>query len=370
MTACPDCMRGAVIRSEALGYAEKRFTSTVQAAELLRLPIPQMNQQLRLACPGIDGEIDRHVESLLDDTSREMPLWAICVHDRMFPEGLTRLADKPHVLFGAGELERFGEFCGGDGVAIVGARRASAYGRDVAYSLGNELSAVGICVVSGLALGIDGAAHRGAIQAGGRTIAVLAGGPDLPYPPSHRRLYEQIVQLGSVVSENPPGTQAKRWAFPARNRVIAALSRMTVVVEGTMNSGARHTAEFAEQLDLEVGAVPGPVTSPLSQKPNQLLRQENVRLIRDAADVFDVLGEYGSYPQLPGIADSRLSEVQSEIIGCVASGDSTPRAVGLRLPTLDAREISRQLGALELLGEIRREPDGAYTIVRKSHGNR
>jgi DNA processing protein len=366
MTACAECMRAAVIRSEALGYAERRFTSTVQASELLRLPPAQMNQQLRLACPGIDADIDRHVDDLLARRGGRADLWAVCRHDGLFPHGLHGLDDMPHVVFGAGEIERFGEFAAGDGVAIVGARRASSYGRDVAYSLGSELSAVGICVVSGLALGIDGAAHRGAIQAGGRTIAVLAGGPDLPYPPSHRRLYEQITGVGSVVSENPPGTRAKRWAFPARNRIIAALSRMTILVEGAEGSGARYTAEFAEQLDLEIGAVPGPVTSPLSHIPNELLTHENVRLIRGAADVFDVLSDYGEYPQLPGFDESRLNDEQIEVLECIASGDSTPRAIGLRLPMLDARKITRELGALELMGEIKPEPDGSYSMARKS----
>lgn len=370
MSACADCMRGAIIRSEALGYAERRFTSTVQAAELLRLPISQMNEQLRLACPGIDSEIDRHVEALLARPIENLPLWAACEHSALYPQGLHGLSDRPHVLFGAGRSDRFQELCAGDGVAIVGARRASSYGRDVAYSLGNEMSAVGICVVSGMALGIDGAAHRGAIQAGGRTIAVLAGGPDLPYPPSHKRLYEQIVESGCVVSENPPGTRAKRWAFPARNRIIAALSQMTILVEGTENSGARHTADFADQMDLIVAAVPGPVTSPLSQKPNELLRREHVKLIRGAADVFEALGNNGEYPQLPGFDDSQLTAVQREIVECVASGDSTPRAIGLRLPMLDAREITRELGSLELLGELKREADGTYSTARKSTDTR
>jgi predicted Rossmann fold nucleotide-binding protein DprA/Smf involved in DNA uptake len=141
---------------------------------------------------------------------------------------------------------------------------------------------------------------------------------------------------------------------------------MTIVVEGTENSGARHTADFAYQLDTEIGAVPGPVTSPLSQKPNELLMQEGVRLIRDAGDVLAVLGENGVYPQLPGLEDDHMTDVQIEIVECVGSGDDTPRAIGLRLPMLDAREIVRELGALELMGTLRRDPDGSYSVIRRS----
>ena len=172
-------------------------------------------------------------------------------------------------------------------MTIVGARRATSYGREVARELGRELAAAGMIVVSGLAFGIDGCAHRGALDAG-RTIAVLGCGPDVAYPSSHRTLWRRICETGLVISEFPPGATPWRWTFPARNRIMAALSGMTVVVEAATRSGSLITTDLAADLGRDLGAVPGPVTSRASAGPNGLLAS-GAHLVRDAQDVLDAM---------------------------------------------------------------------------------
>ena len=173
-------------------------------------------------------------------------------------------------------------------MAVVGSRRPSPYGLEMARSLGRGLAAAGIVVVSGLALGIDAAAHRGCLEVAGVPVAVLAGGPDLPYPRSHRRLYAEVVATGLVLSEMPPGQRAFRWSFPARNRLMAGIAGMTVVVEAAEPSGSLITAEFAQDLGRVVGAVPGRVTARMAAGSNALLR-DGAAVVRSPEDVLDDL---------------------------------------------------------------------------------
>ena len=182
-------------------------------------------------------------------------------------------------------------------MTIVGARRATSYGREIARELGRELAAAGMVVVSGLAFGIDGCAHRGALDAG-RTIAVLGCGPDVAYPASHRTLWRRICEAGLVISELPPGATPWRWTFPARNRIMAALAGMTVVVEAATRSGSLITTDLAADLGRDLGAVPGPVTSRASAGPNALLAS-GAHVIRDAQDVLDAMLGPGRRPLGP-----------------------------------------------------------------------
>jgi DNA protecting protein DprA len=171
---------------------------------------------------------------------------------------------------------------------VVGARRASSYGREIARQLGRELGAAGITVISGMAFGIDACAHRGALEAG-RTVAVLACGPDVAYPAAHRSLWRRIQENGLVLSELPPGTGAWRWSFPARNRIIAALAGMTVLVEAAERSRSLLTAEIAVKLGRRIGAVPGPVSSAASAGPNQLLAA-GASVVRGGEEALELLG--------------------------------------------------------------------------------
>ena len=201
-----------------------------------------------------------------------------------YPRLLAEISGRPSVLYMRGQL------CGDDesAVAIVGTRRATAYGRQTAERVAAELAAAGVTVISGLARGVDAVAHRAALDAGGRTIAVLGSGPDVIYPPEHQRLAEQIIDHGAVVSELAPGSKPDAQNFPARNRIISGMSLGVVVVEAPARSGALITASFAGDQGREVFVIPGSVLSPASEGANALLR-DGARLVRDGADVLEDL---------------------------------------------------------------------------------
>jgi len=237
---------------------------------------------------------DRHANEILEEAQAEggskvlseceaAGVWAVCRHNKDYPNALKVLKDPPAVLFGRGDYSRFFWLTVDECVSIVGSRRATSYGLEVSRSLGHEFAAEGRAVVSGLALGIDGSAHRGALEAG-LTVAVLATGPDRAYPVSHTRLYRKIVEEGIVLSEMPPGARAWKWCFPARNRIIAALSATTIVVEAAARSGSMTAARYAEDLGRQVAAVPGLITSGNAAGTNELIAK-GATLVRDASDV-------------------------------------------------------------------------------------
>jgi DNA processing protein len=244
-------------------------------------------------------------------------------------------------------------------VALVGSRRASPYGLEIAHSLGRELSAGGVVVVSGMAFGIDSAAHEGALEGGGLTVAVLGGGADTPYPRSNQTLYGRIADEGLVISEMPPGQSPFRWCFPARNRIMAALARMTIVVEGTDNSGSLITARFAADLGREVGAVPGQVTSSVAAGPNGLLA-DGACMVRSATDVLDALYGPGSAEaqQVIARAEPDLPDTLRSLLDSIERGDNSPDAIAATPG--EVPEVMAGLTELELLGLIRRSPDGRY----------
>jgi DNA processing protein len=213
---------------------------------------------------------------------------ALCLHSPHYPDLLRDLADPPAVLFGSGRPGALELLVEEPAVTVVGTRRASPYGTEVAYAIGRGLGASGVPVVSGLALGIDGTAHRGCLDGGGVPLAVVASGPDVAYPRRHRSLHERVRETGLVLSELPPGTEPYRWSFPARNRIMAGLARMTLVVEAADPSGSLITAEFAKDLGRCVAAVPGRVTSTLARGTNNLLK-DGATPISDTEDVLDEL---------------------------------------------------------------------------------
>jgi len=254
-------------------------------------------------------------------------------------------------------------------VAIVGARNCTPYGFDLARSLAADLAAQGLCIVSGLARGIDAAAHEGALSVRGRTIAVLAGGVDVPYPSSSRRLYDRIAQQGALVSEQDLGYKPRDYDFPKRNRIIAGLSRAIVVVQGVhegdggRKSGAIGTANRGNEFGRDVFAVPGDVHSILSSGPHHLLREGNARVCTRAGDVLDELFGRGArrVPQ-PDASWDRL--VQGERIVMEAVAEIPSRSDGIADRTgMDAAQTNRLLTRLELLGLIHRDAAGYYRRV-------
>lgn len=287
-------------------------------------------------------------------------LAVVCRHDAHYPGALRVAADAAPVLHVAGCLKRWRELLAGPVVAVVGARRASPYGLEVARALGRGLAAAGATVVSGMALGIDAAAHVGALEAGGSTIAVLAGGADRPYPASKRSLFRRIVRQGAVASEMPPGFVAHRWCFPARNRTIAGLAALTIVVEATERSGSLITAQLARDLGRDVAAVPGRVTSELAAGTNALL-YDGALMVRDAQDVLDLLFGAGAVHARTRPDPERLDPALRRVLAAVADGRDTVSAL-IALPG-DTRHVMGALAELELLGYLRRGAGGRYACV-------
>ena len=229
-----------------------------------------------------------------------------------------------------------------DVVAVVGARNCSSLGNEMAMDIGSALGSAGACVVSGAARGIDAAAHRGALAAGGTSIAVLGSGIDLPYPKGSAQLLERIAAVGAVVTEYAPGVKAEPFRFPARNRLVAALSRALVVVEGAEGSGSMISVEHALDLGRDVFAVPGTVTNPLAQVPLALIR-EGATLIRGADDLLADLGLAArlAVAPPPGLPDDerRIYEQMVEPL----LPDALARRAGLALPTAGTALVSLEM---------------------------
>lgn len=241
-------------------------------------------------------------------------------------------------------------------VAIVGTRNSTGYGERVTRTLTRALVRSGVAVVSGMARGIDAAAHRTALEEGGNTIAVLGTGVDVPYPVGHRQLHRTIAELGLVISENPPGAKAARGSFPKRNRIIAALAPVTIVVEAGFRSGALNTASQALELGRVVAAVPGPIDSEQSRGSNQLLRDGAV-LIAAPDDALALLGVSAPREAPPPLLPDSEQKVWDAIADGFVQTDSLPASTGLTLAECLAAITSLEiLGLIEcsLAGEIRR----------------
>jgi DNA processing protein len=270
--------------------------------------------------------------------------------DPSFPSLLQAIHDPPPGLFLRGDADA--ALLARPAVAIVGARACSAYGRQIARSLGRDLAAAGLVVVSGLARGVDAEAHRGALEAVGSTVAVLGCGIDRDYPAAHRELARQVATTGLVVSEYAPGVEPAPWRFPARNRIVAGLCAATVVVEARERSGALITADFALEEGREVLAVPGEITSALSAGSNALLRLGATPLTC-AQDVLESYGLAASVA-VPAELGETASAVLERVREGAAGADELCRATGL-----SAGRLAGVLTELELAGAVIEE-DGVY----------
>ena len=270
-----------------------------------------------------------------------------------YPPLLRTIPDPPPVLWLRGDVDP--ELLSRPSVAIVGARACSSYGRTVARSLGRELAAAGLVVVSGMARGIDGEAHRGALDAGGTTVAVLGCGVDRDYPAAHRDLAGRIVERGLIVSEYEPGIEPAPWRFPARNRIIAGLCAATVVVEARERSGALITADFALEDGREVMVVPGEITSAVSAGSNALLRL-GATPVTAAADVLEA---YGIEPDIEPVPapEGLAADLLARLADAAASIDELARGLGIA-----PGEVAAALIELELAGRVS-EGDGVYRVT-------
>jgi len=260
-----------------------------------------------------------------------------------YPPRLRDLSDPPPVVFIRGHDEWLH---GGPVVGIVGTRAATAYGERVTREIAGALARAGALVLSGMARGIDGAAHRGALGAGGRSGAVLGTGVDIAYPAAHRSLHEELCERGVVISEQPPGEKATGGSFPERNRIIAALADLVIVIEAGRKSGALITATRALEIGRVVAAVPGPIDSPQSAGSNELLR-DGAQLIASAADALALVG-LTAPPRAPAVDVSGSERVVWDALSRGAL-DLDTLASHTALP---AREVMAAVTRLEMSGAV------------------
>lgn len=299
--------------------------------------------------PGEREAASRVADGILERVERAGGR-VLVLGERGYPAPLLDLADAPGVVYAIGDIGLVDRTC----VGIVGTRHASAGGERLAHALAGMLVGAGAVVVSGMAFGIDAAAHRGALEAGGSTIAVLGGGADLPYPPAHTALHARIVREGLVLSEAPLGRRPGKGAFPRRNRIIAALSEVLVVVEAGERSGALITAGKALDLGRVVAALPGPIDSPRHVGTNRLLADgaQFVTRLEDVLELAKLERTVRSQPgEVPALTSEATGDSEERILAALRTGlaDVDLIAVATQLPP---RQVAAALSILEISGRL------------------
>lgn len=284
-TACPVCRRrSALVAALAPAIARLSFTRA-GLLDMLALPNAQLLRAAGVQDPrGLWRDVRPAVATARVPT-------ALCRHDPGYPETLAQLDCAPAVLYGTCTTRRLRELLCEPAVAIVGSRAPTGYARRIAATLAHDLAAAGVTVISGMNTGLEGAAHHGALAARGRSIAVMPAGPEIPYPSRQESLHRAILARGAAISELPPGfSPARGWCFIASQRIIAALARMTVIVEAGEHSCALFATRIAADLGADVAVVPGRVTDPGGRWTCALLR-DGAHPVADARDVLELLGD-------------------------------------------------------------------------------
>src|SRR3989338_3913709 len=294
------------------------------------------------------------------DTVYERGIKVISVVDRDYPANLRQISDAPPVLYFRGNLLPQDDLA----IAVVGARFATSYGRQVTEQLVGSLVASGLVIVSGLARGIDSFAHRAALEAGGRTIAVLGSGVDTIYPPENKKLAEEIVKNGALVSEFPLGFPSVPSNFPARNRIISGLSLGVLVTEGAIDSGSMITAGQAAEQGREVFAVPGPITGKMSEGANNLIK-EGVHPVKEAVDILEILN-IERKRRILDAKDSPLrikpnDKMQAKILE-ILDGQSKHIDLIARETGFSIDKVNSALGLMEIKGFVKNYGAGMWGI--------
>jgi len=322
------------------------------AEDVLFTPLEKLSN-----IPKIDRELINSIRERLpgEDLTREYRLIKklgvklIPCTDPLYPLNLSHIYDPPFLLYVRGSLKKEDERA----VAVVGTRRATGYGKIAARRLARELAREGITVVSGMARGIDTAAHEGALDEGGRTIAVLGCGIDLVYPPENKSLMEEIIKKGAVISEFPLGTRPFAHNFPRRNRIISGLSKGVLVVEAPLKSGALITTDYALEQGREVFAVPGTITSPYSKGTNRLIK-EGAKIVEDVSDILEELNLVSAGEDKPKI-DLQLSFEEKSVLDYLSSEPVHIDEV-VKKTQLPVARVGDILMRLQLKGMVRELP--------------
>ena len=324
-----------------------------------------------LKAAGFDGKLASRIVSKRAeiDPDAEMErlaknnVTALTWHDPAYPARLKEIYDQPPVLYVRGQLTAADEWC----LAVVGTRRPTPYGRQVAEELSYRLAQNSICVVSGLARGVDSIAHRAALEAGGRVLAVLACGLDIVYPPEHVKLAQEIIEQGALVSDYPLGTQPRGDFFPRRNRIMSGLSLGVLVVEGDVKSGAMITARLAMEQNREVFAVPGSIFSIQSHGTNSLI-QDGAKLVLKVEDVLEELNLTMVPQQIEMKENMPATDTEAALLRHIsrepAHVDEVCRESGLPIAT-----VSSVLAMLEMKGLVRQMGPMSYVRAREAQAS-
>ena len=345
---------------EAFGSPEAVLDASLGALQATRAINAGVAAQIQR---GIDTQAQHTMERHLGLLERRQ--WSVVTFlDQAYPSRLKSIHDPPPLLYVSGELRETDDCA----MAIVGSRRATPAGRALTEQLSQDLARAGLTIVSGLARGVDGAAHRGALAAGGRTIAVLGCGLDTTYPPEHHALRREVEASGAVITEFPLGTPPHGYNFPRRNRIISGLSLGVLVTEASRESGSLITAALAGEQGREVFAVPGFVKAANSQGPNRLIK-EGAKLVEGVEDIVEELlpqvegplrGRLQGYLESPrtlgrGQAPGGLSKAEATVLATLSSEPTQVDDI-IYKTGLPAAEVSRLLVGMELRGHIRQLP--------------
>ncbi len=368
MTA-PDELKYWVALNRITGLGRVRYA-------LLENHFPSMEEvwnasgsELRAA--GLDGKLASRIVSERAKVSPDAEVEALAKHhvsaltwhDPAYPARLKEIYDLPPLLYVRGELTAADEWC----LAVVGTRRPTPYGRQVAEELSYALARNSICVVSGLARGVDSIAQRAALDAGGRTLAVLACGLDIVYPPEHAKLAGEIIERGALVSDYPLGTQPRGEFFPRRNRIMSGLSLGVLVVEGDFKSGAIITARLSLEQDREVFAVPGSIFSVQSRGTNQLI-QDGAKLVQKVEDILEELNLTMVPQQIEMKESMPATDTEASLLRHITREpvhvDEVCRESGLPIAT-----VSSLLAMLELKGMVRQMGPMSYVRVGEAQAS-
>jgi DNA processing protein len=321
-----------------------------------------------LAAAGLDQRSVKAVLSRRPAVSPEaemerlarLEISAFTIRDPGYPRLLREIHEYPPVLYVKGEILPEDERA----VTVVGTRNTTAYGREVAHQIAGDLARSGVTIVSGLARGIDAIAHRAALEAGGRTLAVLANGLDMVYPPEHASMAQEICQRGALISEHPPGIRPEAKNFPRRNRILSGLTPGTVVVEAGEGSGALWTVRHALDQDREVMAVPGSILSPASREANRLI-QDGAKMVLHYTDILEELNFTAVGQQMKLLPLLPQDDQESRLLTCITFEpvhiDDIQRASGLPVST-----VSSSLAMMEIKGLVKQVGGMNYIRTREA----
>lgn len=334
--------------------------------ELLRFPPGKvdrffLSKEIRTFISS--GGARRAADQAIQDSSQK-GIWILSVFDEEYPHLLKQIFDPPAILYGCGNVEVLRR----PAIAVVGSRRCSVYGKEVTQKITRKISSLGLCVVSGMARGIDTQAHLGALQGGGTTVAVLGNGVDVIYPRENRRLYREILGRGCVISEFPSGSFPAPQNFPVRNRIISGLCYGTLITEATEFSGSLITARMTLEQNRELLAVPGNIMNAGSYGPNHLI-QQGAQLVMDGQDILGALPPYVldllakvPIPSVPSGARS-LTPKEGKVLELLSSEASIHLDSLFSQSDLAIAELNAILLRLEMEGFIRQLPGRQFSRI-------